>query len=255
MTVFSSLKRSEADIRAMEQKKAELEVMPPIDFWHCPDTEEDDDKADSLYEKNKDLYVSVEVPFDFTDTSETPKTYTAKIKIFKHGTPEEFCAHRNMVTEVAKKLGYFHHEVTSAGIIIDERGNPLNSQAVRDKEASQLIPLAKSTLRGHASRVFEKYLSDNAISGENDTPTSPRHLYTHAWNQVALMVFQHPREAAKVQRRYLREGGLKFCGPYVEPRTFYERLDTINGYLAYFPLIHKSDGTYSKPAMLHPDDS
>ena len=45
MTVFSSLKRSEADIRAMEQKKAELEVMPPIDFWHCPDTDEDDDKA------------------------------------------------------------------------------------------------------------------------------------------------------------------------------------------------------------------
>ena len=152
MTVFSKLSRSEADIRAMEQKKAELEVMPPIDFWHCPDTDEDDDKADSLYDKNKDLYVSVEVPFDYKDESETAKTYTAKIKIFKHGTPEEFCAHRTMVAEVAKKLGYFYHKTSSAGIVFDEDNNPISEHDLREQEYGLCITLAKSTLRPESGR-------------------------------------------------------------------------------------------------------
>ena len=58
-----------------------------------------------------------------------------------------------------------------------------------------------------------------------------------AWNAVATTLFQHAKEVNKIQKCYLREGGLKFCGPYAEPRQFYERLELIIGYIEFFPIM------------------
>ena len=149
MTVHSTLKRSEYEIKAMERKKAELEVLPPIDFWHVNEEDEDDDK----YEKAKDLYVTIEVPFDNTlpEDDDNRKTYSAKIKVFKNGTPEEYCAHRTALHELATKLGVFLSVKNDDGDYIDVDDNVITENQVRDQEADILIPLAKSTLRGTAS--------------------------------------------------------------------------------------------------------
>ena len=244
------MRRTEAEIRSMEQKKAELEIMPPIDFWA---TQEDEEEEEDKYDRNKDLYVSVDVPFNPESEEDDRPTYTAKIKVFKNGTPEQYCAHRAAVTEVATKLGYFRKKTNNNGDVVDSEGRIMTENQIQDAQARLLIPLSKSSLRGHASRVFEKYLEDNSTD-EDERPIAPRILHIHAWNSVAVTIFQHPREAAKVQKRYLREGGLKFCGPYTEPRAFYEREDQVNGYLQYYPLILLHNGTYKYPSPLPNDE-
>lgn len=135
----------------MEQKKAELEVMPPIDFWTAQDDDSDeDDKCD----EHKDLCVTIEVPFDPSD--EDADAHSAKIKCFKSGTPEECCAHRVAVHETATKLRCFQVQKDGKGDVLDENGDPMTAEEVQDSEATLLIPLAKSSLRGHVSRLFEK---------------------------------------------------------------------------------------------------
>ena len=247
MTVQSTLRRTEGEIKYMNRKKAELEITPPVDFWSALPEEVKKDAA--KYDSQKDLYVTISVPLDVTDNSDDAKTYDAKVKVFKTGTPEEFCAHRNAVDEIAAKLGHFTHDRNDAGQVLDTDGNPMTDNEVANCEAKLLIPLVQSTLRGNASQVFDSYIQ------KHKTDMVARHLYRHAWSAVANTIFQHASDAAKVQRRYLREGGLKFCGQYREPRKFAERLELVNKYISYFPMSQRP-GTevWSRPRPLDDDD-
>ena len=57
-----------------------------------------------------------------------------------------------------------------------------------------------------------------------------------ALNEIALKLFSYASDAGRVQKRYLREGGLWFCGQYSHPKDFYDRLELLNKYLKYFPV-------------------
>ena len=251
MTVVSTLRRTNHEFQAMEQRKAELEIMPAIDFWTV--NEDEQENADDKYERHKDLYVSLEIKFDLTQDDADAKTYTTKIKCFKQGTPEEYCAHRAAVHDAATKLGYLERQTNAQGEILDSDDQVMTEEAAENSEADLLIPLAKSTLRGHAGRVFTKYLEEHT-EDENGNAVESRTLYVYAWNAVATAIFQHPLQAAKYQKRYLKEGGLKFCGQYKEPRKFYERLDQVNGYLPYFPLVQRAGGVFGTPTAIASDE-
>ena len=238
MPHLSTLRRTDYEVKVMDQKKAELEVMPAIDFW---DLDEDDDVDEDKYERNKDLFVSIDIKFDPDDDDSEAPTYSARIKCFKTGTPEEYCKHRVAVHEAATKLGYLRRVTNEAGQILATDNSVMTREQAEDSEAQLLIPLAKSSLRGQASRTFEKYIEEHA-QDEAGTDVPLRVLHQKAWNAVAVSIFQHPTTAAKVQKHYLKEGGLKFCGQYTEPRRFYDRLDQICGYLPYFPMVQRAEG-------------
>ena len=71
MPVQSTLRRTEHEIRVMEHKKSELEALPAIDFWHV---DKNTLSEDQKYDKNKDHYVTLEVPMDPNDDSEDAQT-------------------------------------------------------------------------------------------------------------------------------------------------------------------------------------
>ena len=56
MAGMSTLRRTEAEVRLMEQKKAELEITPPIDFWDAPDEEEEDSDKYECQKDQDDLH-------------------------------------------------------------------------------------------------------------------------------------------------------------------------------------------------------
>ena len=248
MTVQSTLRRTDGKIECVNRKKAELEMTPPIDFWSTlpEEVEKDADKHDH----QKDLHVTVSVPLDLSDDSPDAKTHEAKVKAFETGTPEEFCAHRDAVDEIATELGHFHHARDAQGRVVDEDGNPMSAHSVADWEAKAPIPLAQSTLCGNAGHVFDAHAQRN--KGELD----PRQAHKMAWTEVADTIFQHSRDAAKVQQRHSREGGLKFCGQHDEPHEFAERLDLVNEHIPHFPLVQRP-GTdiWSRGKSLEDDDS
>ena len=150
----------------MEHKKSELEALPAIDFWHVDKNTLSDDQK---YDKNKDHYVTLEVPMDPNDDSEDAQTYTLRIRIFETGTAEDYCYHRMKVHEAATRLGYFRRMYNNVGQILDVNDDPMTEEEAKDREADQLIPLAKSTLSGHAGQVYNKYLDDH----EDDTDGNP----------------------------------------------------------------------------------
>ena len=51
MTVHSTLRRTEDEIQCMERKKADIGLMPPVDFW--PTVEQTKEAKDD-YSKNKE---------------------------------------------------------------------------------------------------------------------------------------------------------------------------------------------------------
>ena len=232
MPVQSTPRRTEHEIRVMEQKKSELEALPAIDFWHVDKNTLSDDQK---YDKNKDHHVTLEVPMDPNNDSEDAQMHTLRIRIFEAGTAEDYCYHRMKVHEAAARLGYFRRMCNNVGQILDVDDNPMTEEEAKDRESDQLIPLAKSTLSGHAGQVFNKYLDDHE-NDANGNPIPSRTRHVMAWNAVALMIFQLPESAALTQKCYLREGGLKFCGQCREPRKFYERLDLISQHITHFPM-------------------
>ena len=76
----------------------------------------------------------------------------------------------------------------------------------------------------------------------------------YALNDTAVNYFQHPNDAAKTQKRYLREGGLFFTGEYKEPRQFWDRLSEVNQHLTYFPWIWTTAGQYRHPVPLNDEE-
>ena len=73
-------------------------------------------------------------------------------------------------------------------------------------------------------------------------------------NALAKLYFAPPNEAAKVQKRYLKEGGLIFCGEFSSPMEFYERLTHVNQLLGFFPWMRRADGADKRPVPLDEDE-
>ena len=59
MTVHSTLHRSKDQVLAMDRKKADIGLMPAVDFWFTP-KEKNGKEPETT---KKDLYVSVEIPY------------------------------------------------------------------------------------------------------------------------------------------------------------------------------------------------
>jgi hypothetical protein len=88
----------------MELKKAELGIPPAIDFWRPSNKQEENQEE---YKKSKDSYATINIPLIINSyQTKHTNTYERHVKIFKHGTPEEFCAHLHVCNELYKKLGY-----------------------------------------------------------------------------------------------------------------------------------------------------
>jgi hypothetical protein len=89
-----------------------------------------------------------------------------------------------------------------------------------------LIPLYTAVLEGHASRMFEEHMTLNAKK------TAWIRL-TIALNKIAKSDFNNPAKAYTVHKLYLKTSGLRMWK--AKPSEFGHRLETLNGYLEFFP--------------------
>ena len=86
MTVLSTLQVSKSNKEVMDRKKAE-------------EKSEEDGKL-----KDKDQYRKFEVPLKLNDTDSD--CYAVDVRVFRNGTPEEYCAMRESVETLAERMGY-----------------------------------------------------------------------------------------------------------------------------------------------------
>ena len=247
----STLWHTADQIRAMEWKKAEIGLPPPVDFWA---EEPSEDVKEEEFKAQKHYYVEFTIHLDPAD--EDSDTYSRYVRMFKNGTPEEYCAHRTIVHEVATKLGYLSYEKNQHGEILDSDNNVITEEELADIQAYQLIPLATATLGGSALNSFNQYVREYLDKSVLGIQQLAREVYAKAWEAVATTIFQYPKEAAKTQKRYLKEGGLIFCGQYKTPMTFWRRLEKMNEYLPYFPFTNADpvDYTLNIPRKLDDDE-
>ena len=199
---------------------ARLSVQPAIGFYTVS-VESKSDDADRRDKSEKDEYRSVEVPID--PKGDREQTFTEKVRLFRDGTPEEYCFLRERVEELAQKLGI--------------EGDNLTEAEKAEKAANQLINLYSMAFEGRARMRFLHALHENSLK-------SSREKLELALNDVAFGIFNHPRQAYEIQRKYLRKSGLKMYR--VRPAVFGRRLELLNRYLEYFPREMRADGTLKK---------
>jgi hypothetical protein len=272
------MKRTPEEYKSMEQKKAELGIPPAIDFWR-PSTKQEENPDE--YKKSKDAYATVSIPIIITAYQRNSTTYERHVKIFKEGTPEEFCAHLHVVNELYKKLGYGQYWTrTKKEKKTNEEGDEVEVEVSHnyDINGNKLVEsksqhtwrlktaLLSSTLGGRALQQFEQLCDKysgmtrpdpDADEDEENPPVvmyTQEEIYLSAVNDLSHVYFSHPKEAAKTQKRYLREGGLTFCGEYRTPLTFWTRLQYVNQLINYFPWVKKANGTEERPTPLDEDE-
>ena len=150
--------------------------------------------------------------------------YDRNVKNFKGGTPEEFCMHMTVVQEVTEKLGY-HKAFTrcGGGVWVDQDGKEGTQDDLEEEKWEKMHAFFVSTIGGTARVQYEQVYHGLASQDYN-----ARHCYRTSVNSLSKEYFQHSSEAGKIQKRYLREGGLWFCGEYSSPRKFHARLEQIN---------------------------
>ena len=261
MTVFSTLRRTKDEYQAMERRKANLGFKPPIDFWKPPQKDEDAEN-DRI---NKEIYTTIKIPFQVDGFKQTQRPkYDRHVRVFKNGTAEQFCNHLYVCEELYTKLGYGTYwsfqKDDGSDTKHDCTGHDIADEDEEDHTYKQKMALFCSTLGSRALQHFEtarrKYEAAKHAPDEDgdEAKFSVREVYESAVNELACLYFQHPGEAVKVQKRYLREGGLMFCGEYSSPREFYERLGHLNQLIEFFPFVTKANGTTVRPSPLDDDD-
>jgi hypothetical protein len=97
-----------------------------------------------------------------------------------------------------------------------------------------LIPLYTAVLYGRASCKSQEHMTLNAEK------TAWVQL-TIALNEIAKSVFNNPAEVYTVQKHYLKKSGLRMWK--AKPSKFGHQLETLNGYLEYFPRRELAEGT------------
>ena len=110
MTVLSTLRVSKSDKEVMDRKKAARGTSPAIDFYE-PQVAEGKSEEDGKL-KDKDQYRKFDVPLNLSNTESD--CYAVYVRVFRNGTPEEYCAMRESGLFVkiknAKKLGFLFPE-------------------------------------------------------------------------------------------------------------------------------------------------
>ena len=216
----------------------------------------------------KDMFISVAIPLkpgNPLNNGDKTSTYERYVKVFKGGTPEEYCHHRATMEELYKKLqyDYFSDHEDDPTLCYDIDGK----EVVRTKRADHMtrkqVSLFISTLGGTALETFEAEwhkhddMTHTTKNKKGDEVTVRSWYASEAFkigmNAIALDCFTHAADSAKSQARYLREGGLLFCGQYTRPKDFFMRLELVNKYLKYFP-HRKKDLTLVEPNSLSDDD-
>lgn len=228
MVVLSTMRRTKAEIKALESAKALMGVPPPIDFYTFETKRErQGERSDS--ERERDEYRTFDVSLSTDDGRDD--TYEVKIRIFRFGKPEEWCALCENVKALARKKQPPPAE------------NATPEQRQTDRAVTE-IEIFSATLEGKAGAIFEQSLR-KYIEKE------PRERLRWALNEVAFTVFSSPDEAHKIQKRYLQKGQLKMFNN--KPQFFWRRLETLNNWLQFFPCKKLGNGHLSRNSKL-PED-
>ncbi len=169
MTVYSTMRCSPEDIHLMDQKKAKLGIPPAIEFWPLKPKKDHEESTDVLKQK-KETYVLITIPFR-TQVKDSP-SYERHIKIFKGGTPEEYCQHRQSVDEVIDKLALKQYTRAEGGIFRDCYGTEIDKDECEDEAACKCHALFLSTLGGNALRVYQKAHQTYTSATEKDDEDS-----------------------------------------------------------------------------------
>ena len=234
MTVLSTLRVSKSDREVMERKKASRGTSPAIDFYVPQVTEEQ--KNEEGKHKDKDQYQKFEVPLNLKDADSS--SYSVYIRVFRNGTPEEYCAMRESVETLAERMGY------KSGLPADLSSA---SHAQLSESAKSKMSLYASVLDGKARSHYENTLAQN-----RDTNRQHERL-SLALNEVAKHVFEQPEDAYKIQRTYLRKSGLLMFKN--KPSDFFNRLELIGKtYLPFFPRKIRSNGKLATNKPLDDED-
>ena len=275
MTVFSKLKRTQEQCRAMELKKSEIGMPPAIDFWK-PTTKKEE-ATESDYKSKREAYASITIPIyvDGDPIGKTSSTYERHVKIFRGGSAEEFCGHLYQVEELYRRLGYGTYwqqkkkktykkddgteEEKEVTYHFDWNGKTVAPRHHDEHTWTHKTALLISTLGGNALQHFEQSLQkyDGTTKPDPNPPANDPNppeilltkgeVYDLARNDLARLYFPHPTEAAKTQKRYLREGGLTFCGECSSPMDFWERLTYLSQLPPFFPWVTKANGVEIRP--------
>ena len=206
MTVLSTLQVSKSDKEVMDRKKAARGTSPAIDFYE-PQVAEGESEEDGKL-KDKDQYRKFDVPLNLNNTESD--CYAVYVRVFRNGTPEEYCAMRESVETLAERMGYKQD-------IPEDRADATGQQL---SDAAKLTtPLYASVLEGKARSHFENSL------GQTRDMSSHHGRLNVALNEVAKHVFEQPEDAYKIQRTYLRKSSLLMCKN--KPSDFFNRLKLI----------------------------
>jgi hypothetical protein len=156
----------------------------------------------------------LKVPIDHEDKES--KTYTAKVKIYDSGSPEDFLKWSLILAEQFKNNGY--------------TDNPDN-----------IMDLAQAMLVGRSLEAFSN--EKRSQEGKNrirktktQTEHTPKQIYDFAIFELSIRAFDIQsgwRDAYERQREYMRRD--LFMGK-LNPEKFSQRLQDLNRYLDFIPI-------------------
>ena len=105
----------------------------------------------------------------------------------------------------------------------------------------------------HTYEAADKTVANKGNGHSTIRKYTKKEAYKLALYDLSKTYFSHHADAAKTQKRYLREGGLTFSGEYKQPRDFWERLSQVNEYINYFPWTADARGAQARPFPLCDD--
>lgn len=106
----------------------------------------------------------------------------------------------------------------------------------------------------HTYEAADKTVANKGNGHSTIRKYTKKEAYKLALYDLSKTYFSHHADAAKTQKRYLREGGLMFSGEYKQPRDFWERLSQVNEYINYFPWTTDARGAQARPFPLCDDE-
>ena len=205
----------------LEKAKTSLGLLPAIDFYTQEQDSEEDERNKS--KTDKENFRTFNIILDPTDEDDG-NTYKTRIKVFRNGGPEEWCRMRTEVRELVRKLKY--------------------DDGTADENSEKATHLYQAVLEGKALSKFKEALTTH-------TALAPARKLQMSLNDVVRTIFPNPEEAYSAQKRYLTKGALVMGAN--RPSVFARRLETLNGYLKYFPRRTMANGALRTNNVM-PDD-
>ena len=226
----STLRGDQAKLSAAEKRqfanrwRADSLYPPPIVF-HIATHERSNNKGKDDSEEEKDH--SDQVKFNIRlgndeekdgDSDKDEQKCARYVKVFKTGTPEEWCNHQETVDRLNEQMGN-----TTA------KSKRAVYQATFDKPALGWFDSA------WASRKQARASEKKRTGGDNNlTQEDYELILAQALNDVGKKLMPgDANQAVRLQKKYLHQN---LHMDRMEPQEFRERLEKINGYIKYLPL-------------------